>query len=445
VTDGNGRTPEERERARLEREARRAGRTPPPAPPPAEPAPPPETPEPQPGPVTDPPVPSQPQPRRQHPAALEAARSALASRRAAAAEAGPDGDEPPPARSRLMLFAGLGGIVAVILILILMLFQPGKGPGGAEVSVTIPEGASVGQIADLLADQGVISGPFLFQVRATIDGSRGSLKPGTYALREDMSYGDALAELTKPVVLPEDKAPVTVVIPEGKSRREIAPIAAESGLKGDYVDETKSFKGFNPKKYGAKDPPDLEGFLFPATYELKSGDPVGDLIGQQLAAFQDNISTVNMKDAKKVNLTPYDVLIIASMVEREATLSKERPLIASVIYNRLKDGIPLGIDATSRFETNNWTEPLTQSTLEANTPYNTRLNAGLPPGPIGNPGLDSIEAAARPAKTDYLFFVVKPGVCGEHAFSETDAQFQEDQERYNSARAAKGGQSPSEC
>ena len=133
------------------------------------------------------------------------------------------------------------------------------------------------------------------------------------------------------------------------------------------------------------------------------------------------------------------------MVEREASVPEDRALIASVIYNRLKAGIPLGIDATIRFATGNWTDPLKQSELALASPYNTRTNAGLPPGPIGNPGIDSIKAAANPAKTDYLFFVVKPCGEGEHVFSETDAEFQQDVARYNAERDRQGGQSPTEC
>ena len=133
------------------------------------------------------------------------------------------------------------------------------------------------------------------------------------------------------------------------------------------------------------------------------------------------------------------------MVEREASVAEDRPLIASVIYNRLKVGMPLGIDATIRYATGNWTEPLKVSELAIDSPYNTRTNASLPPGPIGNPGLDSIKAAANPANTDYLFFVVKPCGEGEHAFSETDAEFQADVDRYKAERAAQGGQSPTEC
>ena len=116
-----------------------------------------------------------------------------------------------------------------------------------------------------------------------------------------------------------------------------------------------------------------------------------------------------------------------------------------MIYNRLKAGQPLGIDATIRYATGNWTQPLKQSELALDSPYNTRTRAGLPPGPIGNPGLASIKAAAKPAKTDYLFYVVKVDSCGEHEFAETDAEFQAYVNEYNRAREARGGKSPTKC
>ena len=114
------------------------------------------------------------------------------------------------------------------------------------------------------------------------------------------------------------------------------------------------------------------------------------------------------------------------MIEREAQLARERSLVSAVIYNRLKEGMPLGIDATTRYSTNNWQRPIRQSELDRDEPYNTRLNRGLPPTPIGNPGLASIKAAAKPSSKNYLFYVRKPGKSGEHAFSSTDAQFQRD-------------------
>jgi len=236
----------------------------------------------------------------------------------------------------------------------------------------------------------------------------------------------------------------SITIPEGYSRDQVAAVAKKAGIEGDYLNETKSFKGFDTKKYGVENPANLEGFLFPATYEVFKNATVDELIGKQLDAFEQNISSVDLSYAKSKNLTPYDVVIIASMIEREVQVPEERAKVASVIYNRLADGMPLGIDATIRFEDSNYDEQLLESRLAEDTPYNTRTNTGLPPGPIGNPGLDSLEAAANPAKTAYLYFVVKPGTCGEHGFYETDAEFAAAEQEYQAALQAEGG-SPTEC
>jgi cell division protein YceG involved in septum cleavage len=293
------------------------------------------------------------------------------------------------------------------------------------VVVTIPKGASVNEVGDILDDKGVVSSSTLFQMRVTIAGKRSDLYPGRFVLASGMSYGSAIDALsTAPL-----KKVATVTIPEGYSRDQVAPLAEEAGLTGSYMEASRGH----------------EGFLFPDTFELKPGAPVADLVQLQLQDFKRRIKGVDMSYAKSKNLTLYDVVTIASMVEREAMVDKERPLVAAVIYNRLKDGMPLGIDATTRFATGNYEEPLTESELAIDSPYNTRTNPGLPPGPIGSPGLASIEAAAHPAKVDYLYYVVKPGACGEHSFSSTAAEFEADVARYNQAREAAGGESPDSC
>ena len=200
-----------------------------------------------------------------------------------------------------------------------------------------------------------------------------------------------------------------------------------------------------PQQYGApRNIRTREGFLFPATYQVRVGAPVSDLVTRQLQTFRKRFATLDLSYARSKKLTPYDVLIIASMIEREAAVAKDRPLIASVIYNRLHQGIPLGIDATIRYRLDNWSRPLRESELNTAGPYNTRSHQGLPPTPIGNPGVASIRAAARPARTQYLYFVVKPCGRGEHAFQKTDAEFQRAAQNYEQARQAKGG-SPVDC
>ncbi len=169
--------------------------------------------------------------------------------------------------------------------------------------------------------------------------------------------------------------------------------------------------------------PNLEGFLFPATYEFTKRTTTRQLLSSQLAAFERSWDKVNMRYARSKNLTPYDVLIIASMIEKEVVVAKERPLVAAVIYNRLKAGMTLGIDATIRYGLGvPPTESLRESHLADQTPYNTRIHPGLPPTPIANPGLASMKAAARPAKVDYLFFVRKPDK-KSHFFTASEREF----------------------
>ena len=238
---------------------------------------------------------------------------------------------------------------------------------------------------------------------------------------------------------------ITTTIPEGYTRAQTAELARGEGLRGNYEQASVRSRYLNPASYGGQNAKSLEGFLFPDTFELERRANVATLVQLQLEDFKRRIKGVDMRYARSKNLTTYDVITIASLVEEEAQIESERPLVAAVIYNRLREGMPLGIDATIRFTTGNYTQPLTESELATDSPYNTRLNAGLPPGPISSPGLASIEAAARPAKVDHLFYVVEPGRCGEHAFSSTEAEFQRDVERYEAARQTAGGASPDTC
>jgi uncharacterized YceG family protein len=315
-------------------------------------------------------------------------------------------------------------------------FQPFHGEGEGSVQVTVPEGADAGAIGSLLQEKGVVDSARFFEVNATVTNRRGKLRPGGYTLLQGMSNGAAIDAL---VTGPKAKVvkTVNVTVPEGLSIREAASQVDKGPLKGSYLKAARSERTL--RKLRALGAPrgtrTAEGFLFPATYTLVNGAPARNLVDRQLASFRENLGKVDLSYAKRKNLTRYDVLIIASMVEREAQLDRERPLVSAVIYNRLKQGMTLGIDATIRYYENNWARPLRVSELERDSPYNTRLNRGLPPTPIGNPGLASIKAAANPARgKDYLFYVRKPGDSGEHAFSSTDAQFQRDVAKYQASR-----------
>jgi UPF0755 protein len=457
------RTPEEREAARLERERRRAARAGQPLPPAPEPVPPPPPEpahEPQPTQVFE--VTSQLTRARTavaapEPPATDEREVPLGTRRVNARERGgaarpsalPRSPGRPPRSGSARWHWGRRAVALLALAAIVLagwflwsIYQPGKGEGSGRVVVKIARGATVSEIGDLLADRGVIDSPYFFRLRTKLSGGGGDLKSGTFTLRADMSYASALDALSHN---PPPPPVIRITIPEGKSRRESAPLARQAGLRGDYLAASRGSKSLDPSRYGAPQGATLEGFLFPATYELRTGATARQLVDQQLRAFKQNLARVDLRYARSKNLNVFDVLTIASMVEREVMVPSERRLVAAVIYNRLRDGMNLGIDATLRFALSNWTKPLKVSELESDTPYNTRNHPGLPPGPIGNPGLASIEAAAHPAKVPYLFYVVKPGTCGEHAFSSTDAAFQRDVQRYNDARAAAGGKSPTKC
>jgi UPF0755 protein len=217
-------------------------------------------------------------------------------------------------------------------------------------------------------------------------------------------------------------------------------------VRGSYLAATRHSPLLAPRRYGApRSTPSLEGFLFPDSYSLREPIRIGELVADQLKAFRARFAKVKLGFARRRHMTPYEVLIVASMVQAEAQTARDRPLIASVIYNRLAARMPLQIDATTRYATGNYTRPLTVSELNSRSPYNTRNRKGLPPTPIDNPGMAAIEAAAHPARTNYLYFVVKPCGGGQHVFASTLRQFDAATRRYQAARAKRGGRSPASC
>jgi UPF0755 protein len=354
-----------------------------------------------------------------------------------------------PSRTRRRWARRLVALVAILILagiaaFAVLLFQPFHDNGYDAVVVTIPKGASTGEIGDILAEKGVVDSGFFFEIRARLGGDRGKLRAGTYTLKRSMPYGDALAALT---ATPASAPTIRVTLPEGPSRSELAAKVKAAGMRGSYLAASTRSGLLNPRDYGApKATRSLEGFLFPDTYELATRTATAKrLVNEQLKTFKREFAKVDLGRAKRRNLSRYDVLIIASMIEREALVPRDRRLISAVIYNRLRKGMPLGIDATLRYRLNNWSRPLRKSELDTDSEYNTGRHLGLPPTPIGNPGLASIEAAADPANVNYLFYVVKPCGNGAHAFSSTDAQFQKDVTAYNRAREKRGGKDPSRC
>lgn len=305
------------------------------------------------------------------------------------------------------------------------------GEVGGPVTVTIPKGATLSEIGRILEDAGVVRHAFAFVRKAEEDGHGGDLKSGTYDLRVNEPYESLIAALLSG----EKVQTARVTIPEGftleqSSRR--------------WAREIEGFDASAYRRIAAEDPPaveldgyktgtTLEGLLFPATYEVRLTLKPQRAVALQLDALFANLEKVDMSRARAANLTTYDVLIIASLVEREARVADERPLVAAVIWNRLREGMPLQIDATIQYALPEYKEQLTFDDLEIDSPYNTYKIAGLPPTPIANPGLAAIQAAADPAGVDYLYYVAKGDGSGEHYFSTTYKEFLQ-----NKAKAAAG-------
>ena len=367
---------------------------------------------------------------------------------------GSNGRTPPPRRGparpqRKHSWAGrivalfLLAVAAALIWFLVELFQPFHGSPHGSVTVTVPEHSTASQVGDELAKAGVIPSGFFFELRATLAGERSDLRAGTYHLQEGMTYGAVLKALT---TAPPAAKTTNITLIEGRTRAQINDLLRTQGVNGSYFAATRSSPLIKLSAYGApRHTPDLEGFLFPDTYQLVEPISIQKLVNDQLTTFSRQFSQVNLDYARSHHLTPYDVLIIASLVQGEAATARDQPLIASVIYNRLRLGMPLQLDATTRYATGNYTKPLTQSQLNSRSPYNTRNHKGLPPTPIDNPGLAAIQAAAHPARTNFLYFVAKVCGNGSSVFESNYKQFQADVAKYQQARSARGGRSPERC
>ena len=234
-------------------------------------------------------------------------------------------------------------------------------------------------------------------------------------------------------VAPPPPKPFRIVFPEGFTRAQMAErvgVVAKIAEHERHIPVALSARAYLAASRRARIPcfrphtwTNLEGFLFPATYDFLAATTSRQLVQAQLQAFCQNWAQLSLAYARSKNLTPYDVLKIASMVEKETLAPEERALVSAVIYNRLHDRMPLGIDATLRYGLNiPPTQSILESQLQSSTPYNTRKFPGLPPTPIANPGLASIQAAAHPAHVAYLYFVRKPDK-QHHFFTASAAAF----------------------
>ncbi len=339
----------------------------------------------------------------------------------------------PPARRRRRRPAGgrsprrrgngrrlLGAVIVVILLLLLLGVIPSCGhkPEG-EAKIYITAGSSTADIARSLHDQDVIDDEKDFVKKAEEMGVDEDLKPGTYVFERGMPVEEIIEILASGEQAPEG----TLTIPEGYSIADIArQLSGQTDISArDYYAATSAVGRRLPLKGAQAET--LEGFLFPSTYDLEPGMNASELVDKQLETFREQTSGLEWQHADTLGVSEYQVLIVASMVEREAKVPDERPLVAAVIYNRLAQGMKLEVDATVQYALGWWKPELTQEDLAIDSPYNTRLYAGLPPGPICNPGRDAIEAALNPAAVDYLYYVATGDAEGHHFFTSSFEEF----------------------
>jgi UPF0755 protein len=316
---------------------------------------------------------------------------------------------------RFILF----GLALSFLIGVFLLFGFGHylispaGKGGKDVLFIVPEGASLREVAVDLEEKKIISNKGLFLLWARLTGYSKIIKAGEYRLNSGMTPVKILTILGKGEVISH-----MVTIPEGFSSLQIAELLGKKGL----VEKDKFLSLARDQdlagRYGIAGA-GLEGYLYPDTYRFGRGMAPLSVLDVMVKRFKE-VTAPYIEKAEQLGMAFEDVVILASIVEKETGLAEERPLIASVFLNRLKRGIRLESDPTVIYGLTGFNGNLTRKDLSKPTPYNTYLVPGLPPGPIANPGLDAMKAVLFPAKTNYLYFVSKND--GSHYFSKTLAE-----------------------
>jgi len=302
----------------------------------------------------------------------------------------------------------------------------------ADQFIQIPKGAGTQKILDILVSEGILQNRYPLMIYLKLFADESKLKSGEYQFPSPITALQILEELQK-----GQERVIKITIPEGWTRFDIARRLAEK-LPSDpptsereileLMSDTSLIRDFDPL---AKN---LEGYLYPDTYIFPVNSKPADVIKRMVEQFRKVWKPEWTERARQMGMQPRDIVIIASLIETETKMPQEKPLVASVIYNRLKRGIPLGIDQTvvyiAKME-NRWDGTIHVSDINSDSPYNTRKFAGLPPGPIASPSASSIEAALNPAQTDYLYYVLDAEKKdGSHKFHVSAKDFEIDKRAY---------------
>lgn len=337
----------------------------------------------------------------------------------------------------VLVLIALAAVVSLVVFVVLpaacSLLPSHREPveAGVEVSVTIPEGASGDTIASLLSDARVIDNPKDYYAAVNKLDAALSIKPGDYLLYTGQDPEDVVHQLVDGPNVEGTK----LVVQEGLTLAQTAAnVEAVYGIPADefiaqakasnYVDDYPFLEGaYNDS---------LEGFLYPKTYTLGQDPSADDVIRALLDQFEKETADLGL-DEGGTDLDLQQIVSMASLIERETAVADERPLVASVIYNRLAIDMPLQIDAAIVYARGGGNQAVTYADLEIDSPYNVYKNLGLTPGPICSPSVSSIEAALHPADTDYLYYVASSAMDGTHSFSSDYNQFLKDREAYGAA------------
>jgi UPF0755 protein len=336
-------------------------------------------------------------------------------------------------RMRLVLGVAIVGLVLLgaVGVWVQRQIDPPGSPGEVR-TVTVPKGATSSQIGDLLADEGIIASSFVWDWYLRINGG-GPFEAGDYELAADSSMGDVVDALSRGPKPPEQRR---FTVPEGFTvQQTLARLAdPEKGLGFDLatmqqiLDSGQIRSSFVPGTVTS-----AEGLLFPDTYEVRPEATPDQVLAMMVGQLDATLTALRVETAQTdLHLTPYEVLIAASLIEEEAKVPEERPMVARVIYNRLKQGIPLGIDATSRYEAEITRGDRRKVDFTSTSPYNTRKVKGLPPTPIASPGRASIDAALHPADGPCIYYVLKDAA-GHHTFTDSAAEFARAKQRCKEA------------
>lgn len=297
--------------------------------------------------------------------------------------------------------------------------------------VEIPDGASFKQVAGLLAKNGLIISPYWFRLLGKVQDAERRVKPGEYDLHTGMRPPEILDALIKGRTIR-----YSVLVPEGLTTAQISKLLGETGLvEATGLERLVSDPEF-VKALGVA-APTLEGYLFPDTYYFPKRSKADDVLKTMVGRFRQMYTADLQAQAAALRMTERQVLTLASIIEKETGQDDERPLVSAVFHNRLRAGVPLQSDPTVIYDIPNFSGNLTRADLQRSTPSNTYARPGLPPGPIANPGLKSIQAALFPAPVKHLYFVSKND--GTHHFSATIEEHNRAVERFQKRGARHNG------